>query len=394
MFLNFHVPSIDEDEINEVIDCLRSGWITTGPKVKKFENEFASYIGCKHAIAVNSGTAALHLALDAIGLKRNDKVLIPTFTFAATAEVITYFGAKPVFIDIDNETFNLDPLKIEEYVEQNRQNTDDIKAIIPVHFAGQPCKMDNILSIANKYDLKIIEDAAHAVPCSYKDNMIGTIGDMTAFSFYATKCITTGEGGMITTDSDELAERISVMRLHGISKDAWKRYSAEGSWYYEIIYPGYKYNLTDIAAAIGIHQLRKSNFFYNKRKKIADKYNAAFSKLKPYLRIPVISNKNSNYPHAWHLYVLLLNKNKLTISRDEFITEMKRQKIGASVHFIPLHMHPLYKKKYHYRLGDFPVAENIYQQCVSLPIYPKMEDKDINAVIDVVTRIVHKHKKC
>lgn len=394
MFLNFHVPSFDEDEINDVVDCLRSGWITTGPKVKQFEEEFAAYIGCKHAIAVNSGTAALHLALDAIGLKRNDKVLIPTFTFAATAEVVTYFGAEPILIDIDNETFNIDPSKIDEYIKQKSLNPDDIKAIIPVHFAGQSCDMKRILDIANEYNLKIIEDAAHAVPCSYKGKMIGTIGDMTAFSFYATKNITTGEGGMITTNNDEWAEKISIMRLHGISKDAWNRYSAEGSWYYEIEFPGYKYNLTDIAATIGIHQLRKSNIFYEKRKKIAEKYNSAFSKLSPYLRIPIVSNDDTSYPHAWHLYVLVLNKDKLKISRDEFITEMKRKKIGTSVHFIPLHLHPLYKEKYMYKAGDFPVAEDIYQNCVSLPIYPKMDDYDVSAVIDAVTSILEKHKKC
>jgi perosamine synthetase len=392
-FINFHVPSFYKDEINEVVDCLRSGWITTGPKVKKFEEQFASYIGCKHALAVNSGTAALHLALDAIGLKRNDKVLVPTFTFAATAEVVTYFGAQPVLVDVDSKTFNIDPSRIEEYIEQNTDKLDNIKAIIPVHFAGQSCEMDKISDIAKKFDLRVIDDAAHAIPCSYKDKMIGNMGDITAFSFYATKCITTGEGGMITTDSDEWAEKISIMRLHGISKDAWNRYTAEGSWYYEIQYPGYKYNLTDIAAAIGIHQLKKSDIFYEKRKKIAEKYISAFSELSPYLMVPSVSDEKAKYPHSWHLFVLILDCNNLAISRDQFIIEMKKRNIGTSVHFIPLHLHPLYKRKYNFMQGDFPISESIYQQCVSLPIYPKMKKQDVLAVIDAVSDIITKYKK-
>ena len=392
-FLNFHVPSIDDEEINEVIDSLRSGWITSGPKVKKFEEQFSNYIGCKHALAVNSGTAALHLALDAIGLKRNDKVLIPTFTFAATAEVVSYFGAEPILVDINSKTFNIDASKIEEYLQRNARSFEDIKAIIPVHFAGQSCQMDKISSIANKYNLRIIEDAAHALPCSYKDKIIGTTGDITAFSFYATKCITTGEGGMVTTDNDEWAEKMSVMRLHGISKDAWNRYTAEGSWYYEIQYAGYKYNLTDIAAAIGIQQLKKSDNFYNKRKNIAKAYIRAFSELGEYLEVPFICDEKTKYPHAWHLFVLLLNDKNLAIGRDEFIIEMKKRNIGTSVHFIPLHLHPLYRKKYNSKQWDFSTSERIYQRCVSLPIYPKMEEKDISAVIEAVSDIVAKYKK-
>ena len=393
MFVNFHVPSIDDKEINEVVDSLRSGWITSGPKVKKFEEQFSNYIGCKHALAVNSGTAALHLALDAIGLKRNDKVLIPTFTFAATAEVVCYFGAEPILVDIDSKTFNIDPLKIEEYIQRNPGTLDDLKAIIPVHFAGQSCQMDKILSIANKYGLRVIEDAAHALPCTYKDKMIGTIGDITAFSFYATKCITTGEGGMVTTDNDEWAEKMSVMRLHGISKDAWNRYTAEGSWYYEIKYPGYKYNLTDIAAAIGIQQLKKSEDFYKKRKKIAKAYITAFCDLGEYLEVPFIFDEKTKYPHAWHLFVLMLNDKHLTIGRDEFIIEMKKRNIGTSVHFIPLHLHPFYKKKYGNKYRQLPISERTYQRCISLPIYPKMNDDDVDAVIKAVKNIVKKYKK-
>jgi dTDP-4-amino-4,6-dideoxygalactose transaminase len=304
-FLPFALPVIEEEEINEVLDVLKSAWITTGPKVKLFEREFAKYIGCKHAIAVNSCTAALHLALEAIGIVEGDEIITSPMTFAATGEVIRYFKARPVFVDIDSITMNLDVKLLEDTVKRRRESGDGkrLKAIIPVHYAGYPCNMDAIMALASKYDLKIIEDAAHAFPSSYKRKMVGILGDITCFSFYATKNITTGEGGMITTENDEYADRMRIMSLHGISKDAWKRYTAEGSWYYEIVAPGYKYNLTDIAAGLGVAQLRKADAFLKRRMQIADRYHEGFKELNE-LDLPLAAEEKEGTTHAWHLYVI------------------------------------------------------------------------------------------
>ena len=385
-FLPFHLPSIGDEEIKEVVDVLKSGWLTTGSRTMQFEKDFSDYIGCKYAIAVNSGTAALHLALEAIGLNAGDEVIVPTMTFAATAEVVRYFGAKPVLIDCRQDTFNIDIEGIEKSLEKN---AGKVKAIIPVHMAGQPCYMDTILKLAGKYGLKIIEDAAHALPSKYKGKMVGTIGEITAFSFYATKNITTGEGGMVATDNKEYAERARIMSLHGISKDAWKRYTSEGSWYYEILYPGYKYNLTDIASAIGIHQLRKCDIFYEKRREIAEMYTEAFSELEE-IQPPFVEPENQ---HAWHLYIIRLNLDKFTIDRAQFIEEMRARNIGTSVHFIPLHMHPYYSSTYGYAPNDFPNASYVYQRIVSLPIYSRMKDEDVNDVIDAVKDITRRYRK-
>ena len=385
-FLLFHRPYIAEEEIQEVIDTLKSGWLTTGPKTKQFEKEFASYIGSKHAITVNSGTAALHLALDAIGLKQGERVILPTMTFAATAEVVIYFKAKPVLVDCQKDTFNIDLDQAEEYLDKNPYK---VKAIIPVHVAGQPCEMDRVLEIAKRFNLKVIEDAAHALSAKYKERVIGRIGDIAAFSFYVTKSITTGEGGMVTTDDDEYAEMIRKMSLHGISKDAWKRYTSEGSWYYEILRAGYKYNMTDIASAIGIHQLRKCDWFYEKRKEIAQMYTRAFKEMEE-IQEPVVK---PYIQHAWHLYIIQLNLEKLTIDRARFIQEMKNRNIGTSVHFIPLHMHPYYRKMYGYKPEDFSGAKYVYERIVSLPIYPKMKKKDVEDVVWAVKNIVAKYRK-
>lgn len=379
-FLPFHLPSIGDEEIKEVVDVLKSGWLTTGPRTIQLEMDFSKYIGSKYAVALNSGTAALHLALEVINLKAEDEVIVPTITFAATAEVVRYFGAKPVLIDCRRDTFNIDIDGVETYLETN---SDKVKAIIPVHIAGQPCDMNSILKLAGKYRLKIIEDAAHALPAKYNRKMVGTIGDITAFSFYATKNITTGEGGMVTTDNEEYANRIRMMSLHGISKDAWKRYTSEGSWYYEILYPGYKYNLSDIASAIGINQLRKCDIFYEMRKEIADMYTEAFNESE-IVQPPLVEPDNQ---HAWHLYIIQLNLEKLTIDRARFIEEMRARNIGTSVHFIPLHMHPYYRETYGYQQDDFPNASYVYRRIVSLPIYPKMTDKDVKDVIDAVKDI-------
>jgi perosamine synthetase len=382
-FVPFHKPVIGEEEILSVTETLRSGWLTTGPKVKSFENDFSEYIGCKHAVAVNSATAALHLALDAVGIKEGDEVIVPTMTFAATAEVVLYFKAKPVLIDCQPDTLNLEATKIEDAI------TSKTKAIVPVHIAGQPCQMDEILRLAKKHNLRVVEDAAHALPASYEGRKIGQIGDITCFSFYATKTITTGEGGMATTENPEWADRMRIMSLHGISHDAWKRYTKEGSWYYEVLYPGFKYNLTDVAAAIGIEQLKKCDKFRESRQRIAMTYNESFADL-PEIQTPVC---RSNVQHAWHLYVIQLNLARLTIDRNQFIEDLREQEVGSSVHFIPLHLHPFYRDKFGYQSRDFPEASAVYEHIVSLPIYPGMTEAEVEKVIGSVRKIVSQHRR-
>lgn len=393
-FIPFALPVIEEEEIREVVDVLKSGWVTTGPKVKLFEGEFAQYIGCKHAIAVNSCTAALHLALEAIGIGEGDEIITSPMTFAATSEVIRYFKARPIFVDIDSTTMNLDVERLEHTVRERCEfgNEKRLKAIIPVHYAGYPCDMDAIMALASRYGLKIIEDAAHAFPTSYKGKRIGTLGDITCFSFYATKNITTGEGGMITTENEEYAERMRIMSLHGISKDAWKRYTAEGSWYYEIVAPGYKYNLTDIAAGLGVAQLRKAEAFLKRRVQIAGRYHQAFQELEE-LDLPLAVDGKEGTTHSWHLYVIRLSLERLQIDRNRFIDELRRKGIGTSVHFIPLHIHPYYRETYGYHPDDFPIAYDTYQRILSLPIYARMTDDDVERVIESVTDIVTSHKK-
>jgi perosamine synthetase len=382
-FLPFHKPDIGEAEAEAVLDTLRSGWLTTGPKVKKFEADFAKYVGCSHAVAVNSGTAALHLALDAIGVKEGDEIIVPAMTFAATAEVIFYLKAKPVLVDCEADTLNLYTERIEAAI------TPRTKAIIPVHLAGQPCEMNRILEIAKLHKLKVIEDAAHALPASYRDKKIGTIGDVTCFSFYATKTITTGEGGMATTENLEWANRMRMMSLHGISLDAWDRYKEKGSWYYEIVRPGYKYNLTDIAAALGIEQLKRCDDFYQARRRIAAQYHEAFAEL-PEIQPPTSA---PDMQHAWHLYVIQLNLERLRINRQEFIKALKSQNIGTSVHFIPLHLHPFYRDTFGYRPADFPQATATFERIISLPIYPKMAEANVHDVIIAVRKLVQEHRR-
>lgn len=368
----FHKPYITDEEIAEVVDSLKSGWITMGPKTIKFEEEFGLYIDSKHAIAVNSCTAALHLALKAIDLKPNDEVIIPTMTFTATGEVVCYFGAEPIIVDVEKDTHNINVSLIEKAI------TPKTKAIIPVHFAGQPCDMDIIMQLAKSYQLRVIEDAAHSLPAWYKDTKIGMISDMTCFSFYATKTLATGEGGMVTTENDEWAEKIKILRLHGISKDAWKRYTNEGSWYYEVVEAGYKYNMTDIQAALGLAQLKKVELMWEMRKEIAQKYTKAFEHLEEIITPYTKPDRKT----AWHLYVIKLNLDALKIDRNKFIEELKQRGISASVHFIPLHRHPFYKNTFGYIVKDFPDAEWIYERIISLPIYPGMTDEDVDSVIE------------
>ena len=380
-FLPFHVPSIGDEEIAAVVETLKSGWLTTGTKTKSFEEEFAHYLGSRHAVAVNSCTAALHLALEAVGVGEGDEVIVPTMTFTATAEVVFYLKAKPVLVDCLPDTLNIDPAGIERAI------TARTKAIIPVHFGGQPCDMEAILQTARQHRLYVIEDAAHALPAKYHGRTIGTIGDITCFSFYATKTMTTGEGGMATTDNPDWAARMRMMSLHGISHDAWKRYSKEGSWYYEVLSPGFKYNLTDVAAAIGLEQLKKCKTFAAARKNIAAAYNEGFRNM-PEIQVPTCG---ANLEHAWHLYVIRLKLNRLKIDRDRFIEDLRERGVGTSVHFIPLHLHPYYRDTFGYARRDFPTASNVYGGIISLPIYPGMSEQDIGYVIEAVRGIAEEH---
>jgi len=381
-FLPFALPDTDERELTEIREALESGWVTTGPKTRKFEAEFALCVGAKHAVAVNSCTAAMHLALEAIGLHQGDEVITTPYTFAATAEVIRYFDARPRFVDVDQQTLNMNPELLEAAV------TPRTKAILPVHIAGLPADMDPILEVAHRKSLPVIEDAAHAFPSKYKGRMIGSMSDMTCFSFYATKTITTGEGGMICTDNDAWAERCRIMSLHGISKDAWKRYTSEGSWYYEIVAPGFKYNMTDVAAGMGLAQLSKAETMLARRRAIAKRYAAEFSKLVQ-LEVPA---DRPDCQHAWHLYMLRLHLDRLRIDRAQCMEELKGHNIGASVHFIPLHIHPYYCQTYGFRPEDFPVAYHEYMREVSLPIYSKMSDADVEDVVQAVVDIVERYR--
>jgi dTDP-4-amino-4,6-dideoxygalactose transaminase len=382
-FLPFALPHITQAEIEEVVDTLRSGWLTTGPKTKRFEREFAERVGSPYALAVNSATAAMHLALDAIGLQPSDEVIVPVYTFTSTAEVVVYFHARPVFVDVDPVTCNIDPVQLEKHI------TPRTRAIMVVHIAGLPAGMDAILAIARAHGLSVIEDAAHAFPAKYRGRMIGSIGDLTAFSFYANKTLSTGEGGMLTTANPEYAERATIMTLHGISRDAWKRYGSEGSWYYEVLQAGYKYNMTDIAAALGLHQLARSEWLLERRRAIAQRYTEAFSQW-PEVETPP---NPVHVEHAWHLYMLRLRLERLTITRDVFIQALKQAQIGTSVHFIPLHLHPFYRDTYQLAADDFPAALHAYQRAISLPIYPGMTDEDVEDVIAAVEQIVATHKK-
>lgn len=383
-FLPFHVPLIEKEEIAAAVEALESGWLTTGPKVKEFEKEFADFIGQSETVALSSATAALHLALDAVGLKEGDEVIIPTLTFASSGEVVTYFKARPVLVDCEPQYFGMDPAAVQHAISPKT------KAIIPVHFAGHPCNMDALLEIARLHNFRIIEDAAHSLPARYKGRMIGTIGDVTCFSFYATKTITTGgEGGMAVTSNPEMADRMRVMRLHGISKDAWKRYAPNGAWRYQILDAGYKYNLTDLSASIGLAQLRKCNRMWERRTELAHRYNRALAGEEAFV-LPAVS---PDVVHAWHLYVILVNPQVLRIHRDQLIEELKDRAIGTSVHFIPLHLHPYYQDAWNYRPGHFPIAEDYSERCLSLPIFPGMSNDDLDHVAEALRDIARAYRR-
>jgi dTDP-4-amino-4,6-dideoxygalactose transaminase len=375
--LAYCLPEIGESEIAEVVDSLRAGWITTGPKVKRFEQEFAAYTGAKNAIAVNSCTAALHASLAALGIGPGDEVIVPTLTFCATANVVVHLGATPVIVDV-NQNFHISPEAVCRAVGPRT------RAIVPVHYGGQACCLREILTIADNYGIPVIEDAAHAIGAEYERNRIGAHGCAVCFSFYATKNMTTGEGGMITTNDDELAEQLRLLSLHGMSRDGWKRYTEAGSWHYEVLEAGFKYNMTDIQAALGIHQLRRLDYFIRRRQQLAEIYDEAFSDL-PEILIPQrLSGRN----HVFHLYPIRLQAGALKLSRPEFIKELRARNICTSVHFIPLHRHLFYQERYQYRPEQFPVAEEIYQGLLSLPLYPKMADQDAADVVFAVREIV------
>jgi dTDP-4-amino-4,6-dideoxygalactose transaminase len=381
-FLVFGSPDIREAEIQEVMDTLRSGWLGTGPRTHRFEDDFKAYIGCEHALALNSCTAGLHLALDVLGVGPGDEVITTPMTFPASANVIIHQGARPVFVDVRRDTMNIDPDQIEEAV------TSHTKAILPVHMAGRPCEMDTIIDIADRHGLYVIEDAAHAVEAVYKGQKIGTIGDITAFSFYVTKNVCTGEGGMITTDNERWMAEMRVKSLHGISKDAWKRYSSAGFKSYETLYPGFKYNMTDIQAAMGIHQLARVEENLRTRERHWRAYNEAFADI-PELDTPA-ADLPAGSRHARHLYTILLDLDRLSIGRGQFIQRMKDENIGTGVHFTALHLHKHYRETFGYERGDFPNAEWIGERTVSLPLSPRLTDEDIFDVIRGVKRSIRR----
>ncbi|GAB4367475.1 MAG: UDP-4-amino-4,6-dideoxy-N-acetyl-beta-L-altrosami ne transaminase [Calditrichia bacterium] len=383
MEIPFHRSYTTDDDIAGVVETVRSGWLTMGPKTHEFENLFRQRVQAKHAVAVNSCTAALHLALRVIDLKPGEEVIIPSMTFAATGEVVCYFNARPVIVDVDRQTHNILPSEVEKHI------TSKTRAIIPVHFAGQPADMDEIIEMAQHYKLKVIEDAAHCHPSFYKGRPIGSIGDLTAFSFYATKTLAAGEGGMITTENDHYAEQLRVLRLHGINKDAWKRYTREGSWFYEVVEMGYKYNMTDIQASLGLTQLAKADLMWELRKKIAKRYNDAFGDLDEIITPTVREDRQT----SWHLYVIKLNLERLKISRDEFIQELQNKGIKTSVHFIPMYRHPYYQKMFPVEWKNLPNSEWLYERIISLPIYPGMTDEQIDYVIENIIHIAHANRR-
>ncbi len=395
MKVPFFRPTIGEDEVEAVVACLRSGWLTTGAVTRDFEREFASYVGAKHAVALNSCTAALHLALEAIGLSRGELVIVPTMTFAATAEVVRYFDAVPVFVDCDPQTQCIDVAAATRTLQQLRDNVPvaglappygRVRAIIPMHYGGQMADVDGVRALASAYDLAVIEDAAHTLPAftragpSAPWRSVGTTADITCFSFYANKCITTGEGGMAVTDDDALADRMRLMSLHGMSKDAWKRYTSAGSWFYEVVAPGFKYNLTDIAAALGRVQLKRAEELWRGRCRVVAHYHEALGDIAG-IELPI---ESADRRHSWHLFSIRLDLTVWKHGRDAFIEGLKSRGIAASVHWLPLHMQPYYKATYGLQTDEFPVAASLWPRLVSLPLFPGMTADDVHLVADAI----------
>lgn len=381
-FLPFAQPLIAQDEIDGVIDTLKSDWISTGPKTQRFSDQFRQYVSADAALALNSCTAGLHTALVTLGISAGDEVITTPMTFAASVNVIEHVGARPVLVDVEPDTLNIDPAQIERAIGKKT------RAIIPVHYSGHPAEMDAINELASLNKLWVVEDAAHAIPARYKGRSIGSGANPTAFSFYATKNLTTAEGGALT-GSQEFIDHARVVSLHGMSRDAWKRYGKGGNWYYEIKLPGFKYNMTDIQAAIGIGQLTKLDGYQSRRKEIVAMYNRAFSG-NDALEIPVA---RGHVDHAWHLYVLRLKLDALSIDRGRFIDEMAALNIGCSVHFIPIHLHPYYRDKYQLKPDDYPIANKNYQRLLSLPLHPRLGDDDVNDVIEAVLDVIRRFRK-
>jgi len=375
-FLPFAPPLIGEEEINEVVDTLKSGWLTTGPKTRKFAEQFADYTAAPGALTVSSCTAALHLSLLALEIGPGDEVITTPLTFAASVNVIEHAGARPVLVDVEADTLNIDPQAVESAI------TPATKAIIAVHYAGHPVELDALRDIASRHQLHLIEDAAHAIGAAWKGQPIGSGSNPACFSFYATKNLTTGEGGMLT-GNDELLERARTLSLHGMSREAWSRYAAGGKWAYDIVAPGFKYNMTDIQAALGIQQLKRFESMQQRRADIVARYQAAFA-TDPAIQTPVTRD---HVTHAWHLYVIRLNEYELSIDRNTFIEEVNARNIGTSVHFIPIHIHSYYAQKYGWNPEDFPVALSNYSRMLSLPLSPRMTDQDVQDVIDAVSEV-------
>lgn len=382
-FLPYGSQWIDDKEINEVIDTLKSDWITTGPKMSLFEERFKEMKECKHAIAVNSGTAALHISTSSIDIKPGDEVITTPLTFVASANCIVYRGGTPVFADIRNDTYNIDPDAIRKKI------TPKTKAIIPVHFAGQPCDMDEIQEIAKENNLFIIEDAAHAIDAEYKGKKIGNISDLTAFSFHPVKNITTAEGGMVTTNNDELYDKLLMFRTHGISKDAVNRFGKSGDFYYDMKYLGFRYNLSELHASLGIQQLKKLEFFQNRRREIVKIYNRELQKIDG-ITIPFVKN---NVKHSWHLYVIQLDIENLKVDRDYIFKALREENIGVNVHYIPVHYHTYYQENFGLKKGILPIVEHLFPRILTIPLFPKMSNDDVYDVINALEKVVKYYHK-
>lgn len=376
-FLPFAVPWVTARERELVLEALDSGWITTGPKTLELARRIAERSGAAHAICVNSATGALHLALEALGIGPGDEVITSTWTFAATVNVIEHVRATPVLVDVEPDTLNLDPVAVAAAI------TPRTRAIITVDYAGHPCEYDSLHALAAKHGLRIIDDAAHALGARYRGRPVGSLADITAFSFYATKNLSTGEGGAAVTDDPMLAERIQLLSLHGMSRDAWKRYSDTGSWYYEVVAPGWKYNLSDVLAAIGLGQLERFDEWQLRRRAIVERYRAGLAEV-PEIGLP---GARAHIEHAWHLFPIALDLDRLSIDRARFIQELRAENIGTSVHFIPIHRHPHFRDSLGLTPDRFPVAEHAYARAITLPLFPRMSDRDANDVIEAVRRV-------
>ncbi len=398
-FISYFKPSIGVEEERDVLNCLRSGWLTTGKYVKAFEKDFAEFFGVEHAVALNSCTAALHLALEAIGVERGDIVLVPTLTFTSTAEVVRYFDAIPLMIDSNESDFCMDMSAARKALEAIAEGHPlpglpkgyerrRVKAIIPVHFGGSVADLDALAELKSEFGVYVVEDCAHVLP-AWREKaeggrvMAGSTADIACFSFYANKTITTGEGGMLVTNDSGFADRARVMSLHGISKDAWKRYSQKGAWRYEVVAPGFKYNMPDLAAAVGVNQLKRAPDFRGERARVAAGYERRLVGI-PGLTLP---KPPDNVIHSWHLYVVRIDAAEFGTHRDDFIEMMRELGVGTSVHFIPLHLQPYYKETFGYENGDFPVAERLFDEIVSLPIYPSLSEADLDRIAAAVRQI-------